>query len=133
MQDFELDSRPVSLPDADQCFPRILSLTEDESHIRMRLEITSELAWFGGHFPGQPVLPGVVQLHWAVQAAQACFGFSTVPAELKRLKFKSIVVPPRELDLAISQIGDDAVRFEFSHGETKNSEGSLLFDEVVAC
>ena len=133
MQDLELYSRLISLPDADQYFPKVLSLTEDELQIRMRLEVLSGLAWFGGHFPGQPVLPGVVQLHWAAQVAQACFGFSTVPAEVKRLKFKNIVVPPQELELVICRFGADAVQFEFSHGETKHSEGCLIFDVSATC
>ena len=133
MQEFDLDCRLVSLPDADQSFPRVLSLAGDEAYICVRLNISPDLHWFRGHFPDQAVLPGVIQLHWAVLIAQACFGFSSVPAEIKRLKFKKIVTPPAELELTVSRHGPAAVQFEFSSSDAKNSEGRLFFDEKPAC
>jgi 3-hydroxymyristoyl/3-hydroxydecanoyl-(acyl carrier protein) dehydratase len=133
MQEFDLDRRSVSLPDADQSFPRVLSLTGDETHICARLDISPNLGWFRGHFPDQPVLPGVVQLHWAVLFAQACFGFTAVPTEIKRLKFKKIVMPPQELELTVSKHGSGEVQFEFSSPDATNSEGRLVFGGALPC
>lgn len=133
MQEFSLDSRPITLPDADHRFPRILSLTDDGSCIRLRVEATEDLCWFRGHFPNQPVLPGIVQLHWAVIVVQSCFGFSAQPTEIKRLKFKKVVTPPQVLDLFVFRKGDNEARFEFYAAGEQNSEGGLVFAESAKC
>jgi 3-hydroxymyristoyl/3-hydroxydecanoyl-(acyl carrier protein) dehydratase len=133
MQVFDLDHRPVRLPDADKSFPRVLSLTGDESQVFVQLDISPDLDWFRGHFPDQPVLPGVVQLHWAVLVAQACYDLTAAPKEIKRLKFKNIVTPPQLLELTVSLQGSDEVQFDFSHSGARFSEGRLIFTASPAC
>ncbi|MDH3336265.1 MAG: hypothetical protein OER22_05260 [Gammaproteobacteria bacterium] len=133
MQEFALDNRLVSLPDADHRFPRIFSLVEDAPHIRMQVDVSQDLCWFRGHFPKQPVLPGIVQLHWAVIIVQACFGFSAVPTEIKRLKFKKVVTPPHIFELSVSRKSGNEAQFEYHTGSEQNSEGRLVFAETAPC
>jgi len=133
MQEIDLDSRLVSLPDADQNFPEVLSYTGDDSHVCLSLNIPADLGWFRGHFPDQPVLPGVIQLHWAVLVAQAYFGMAGVPTEVKRLKYKSIVTPPQILDLTVSTRASGEIQFNFGNAEAKYSEGRLVFTEDPEC
>ena len=114
-------------------WPEILSAQIDVESATIKLKISSGLHWFNGHFPDQPVLPGVVQLHWAVLFAQACFGFTAVPTEIKRLKFKKIVMPPQELELTVSKHGSGEVQFEFSSPDATNSEGRLVFGGALPC
>jgi 3-hydroxymyristoyl/3-hydroxydecanoyl-(acyl carrier protein) dehydratase len=133
MQEIELDTRTVSLPDADDSFPRILSFTADSGFFRVKLDISQDLCWFRGHFPDQPVLPGVVQLHWAIIVACALFDFSGSPREIKRLKFKNIVTPPKLLELSVCQHGPNEVQFEFCSDDAQNSLGRLVFAEKAAC
>ena len=133
MQEIDLDSRLVSLPDADQNFHEVLSYTGDDSHVCLSLNISADLGWFRGHFPDQPVLPGVIQLHWAVLVAQAYFGMAGVPTEVKRLKYKSIVTPPQILDLTVSTRAAGEIQFNFGDAEAKYSEGRLVFTEDPEC
>ncbi len=133
MQIFDLEGRRLTLPEANLSFPQILSLQDDPHGVRLRLEITPELDCFRGHFPDEPVLPGVVQLHWAVLIAQARFDFRGVPAELKRLKFKKIVTPPQELELTVSRRNEREVQFNFDSPDGPNSEGRLVFAETAVC
>ncbi|MDH3547726.1 MAG: hypothetical protein OEQ16_00080 [Gammaproteobacteria bacterium] len=111
-------------------FPHVLSITDESPHTRVLLEVSSDLCWFRGHFPGQPVLPGIVQLHWATLVCRALYGFTNVPHEVKRLKFKKVVVPPRTLELVVSQQGEHEVLFRFSSLGDVNSEGKILFSEI---
>ena len=90
------------LPKPGSAFPVVLTASAGGSEARIRLDVNPELSWFNGHFPGQPVLPGVIQLHWAVLISRALFGLEGVPSEVKRLKFKRTIVPPREVDLLLS-------------------------------
>ncbi len=133
MQTFDLEGLRLELPEANLGFPRVLSLKDDPDGLRLRLDITPELECFRGHFPDEPVLPGVVQLHWAVLVAQARFDFRGVPAELKRLKFKKVVIPPEELELTISRRGEREVQFNFDSPDGPNSEGRLVFAETSVC
>lgn len=127
MQEFDLESRVVSLPDADDEFPRIQSVTADSGCLTVNFDVSAELRWFRGHFPGQPVLPGVVQLHWAVLVAAAYFDVSGVPSEIKRLKFKKVFTPPQILELTLHEYGSAAVQFRFNSAGEECSQGRLVF------
>jgi 3-hydroxymyristoyl/3-hydroxydecanoyl-(acyl carrier protein) dehydratase len=133
MQEFDLDHRRISLPVTGNGFPRVLTLSGHASEAHLSLEITTDLNWFHGHFPDQPVLPGVIQLHWAVLVAQACFELSGIPAEVKRLKFKKIITPPKTLDLAVTLHAENEVQFGFDDAGAQYSEGRLVFSGETAC
>jgi len=133
MQEFDLDHRRISLPDTGDGYPRVLSLAGSAADARLSLEISPALIWFRGHFPDQPVLPGVIQLHWAVLTAQACFGLTTTPAEVKRLKFKSIISPPTTVELAVNVRTANEVQFMFDDADAQYSEGRLVFSEETNC
>lgn len=111
--------------------PPVLSVLEDSQHIRMLLEIRPELEWFRGHFPGRPVLPGIVQVHWAVLLATARFGLHSAPAEIKRLKFKNVVVPPAILELSITPSKPGEVAFAWTGSGQLCSEGQLVAGGAV--
>jgi 3-hydroxymyristoyl/3-hydroxydecanoyl-(acyl carrier protein) dehydratase len=132
MQEFDLETRVVGLPDADGRFPLVRSVTADCEHLRVMFDITSDLIWFHGHFPGQPVLPGVVQLHWAVLVATTCLDVAGVPTEIKRLKFKKVFTPPQGLELTLRECGSAEAQFRFSFADEEYSEGRLLFPSDAA-
>ena len=121
------------IPQPGTDFPRVLSVFDETQQRRLLMDISSKLEWFCGHFPGNPVLPGVVQLHWAVIVSLAFFRFRSVPAEIKRLKFKSIVVPPKVLELTVCRTEENEVQFVYASLRQQHSEGRLIFDEDKAC
>ena len=123
----------LSLQGITRNFPPVLSLVEDSSQHILRLDISSDLGWFRGHFPGTPVLAGVVQLHWAVSVSLDLFEFSEVPVEIKRLKFKNIVTPPRILELALNKTNESEVKFEFTSLDQIHSQGHLVFEKELPC
>jgi len=98
---------------------------------QLALKIKPELDYFDGHFPGQPVLPGVVQIHWAGECSKRLFnltGFHT----LQGAKFNSMVLPNTEilLDLHLKP-EKHSVRFSFHRADEKFSLGSLLFKTLA--
>lgn len=108
-------------------FPPIISAHQDETSVRLQLRIDPGLLWFEGHFPDSPVLPGIVQLHWAAAVAAERLGFDGVPAEVKRLKFKKVVIPPDTLELVITKHGETEAQFEFLSDGEQCSLGRLVF------
>ena len=127
MQEFDLENRAVGLPAADGSFPHVRSVAVDAECLRVTLDVTPDLNCFRGHFPGQPVLPGVVQLHWAVLVAKAWLGWAGVPTEIKRLKFKKVLTPPQDLELTLRLCGAAEAQFRFSYAGEEYSEGRLVF------
>ena len=108
-------------------FPPVLSIEASEQKAAIELDIISGLAWFPGHFPGQPVLPGVVQLHWAAEIAAILFGLEGPPRQVKRLKFSNVIVPPRVVQLHLERHGDREVQFRVQGDGLQNSQGRLVY------
>jgi len=107
--------------------PRVLTRETDGDTLRLRCQVDDSLQWFRGHFPGFAVLPGVVQLHWAVTFAREHFGLEGSPRDVQRLKFKKVVIPPATMQLTLSRIGPFDVSFLFEGDGSQYSEGRLRF------
>jgi 3-hydroxymyristoyl/3-hydroxydecanoyl-(acyl carrier protein) dehydratase len=67
----------------------------------LHLHVPHDLDYFEGHFPGLPVLPGVVQLHWAVRLAAEHLGQPCKGSRIDQLKFLAIVHPGSDLTLTL--------------------------------
>jgi acyl-coenzyme A synthetase/AMP-(fatty) acid ligase/3-hydroxymyristoyl/3-hydroxydecanoyl-(acyl carrier protein) dehydratase len=77
----------------------------DTLHYELRVPPT--LAHFAGHFPGLPILPGVVQVDWAVCLAADHLPAVREVASIDRLKFMAPVSPGAVLALTLAH---DAAR-----------------------
>ena len=111
--------------------PRVLSVLDDVPDRHLLLDISPGLGWFRGHFPGRPVLPGIVQVHWAVLVSAAYFGFQQVPTAINRLKFKNVIVPPSVVELSVARSTKDEISFRYTGAGKQYSEGRLVFDGEV--
>jgi hypothetical protein len=98
----------------------------------LSLDVVPQLRVFEGHFAGMPVLPGVVQLDWAVIFGRQAF--PDLPPRFLRaeqLKFQQPVLPPLQLDLALDW--DAAARqlsFRYTSQQGTHSAGRLLFGDA---
>lgn len=94
--------------------------------VRVRLRVPSTLAWFAGHFPGNPVVPGVAQIGWAIDCAREHFGQARDPAGIDRVKFLQTV--PLDTPLALELRGGAArVDWRLLAGDELLGSGRLLF------
>jgi 3-hydroxyacyl-[acyl-carrier-protein] dehydratase len=90
---------------------------------RQALPIAADHPAFAGHFPGAPILPGVVLLDAAVQAAAAA-----APAkewQVVTAKFHSVVKPGEGLTLEQESAPNGTVRFTVLHGDRLVASGTL--------
>jgi acyl-coenzyme A synthetase/AMP-(fatty) acid ligase len=98
----------------------------------LSLEIVPQLRVFDGHFPGLPVLPGVVQLDWAIAFARKAF--PDLPRHMLRaeqLKFQLPVLPPVRLDLALDWDADARqLAFRYSSQKGVHATGRLCFGDA---
>jgi len=104
-----------------------------ESDIRgdeaaLLLHIDAGGVWFQGHFDGHAILPGVVQIGWALQYAHRQFGFGPGLAAMEQVKFKRPIGPGQTLKLQLSRHPHGPrVRYEYRDAETSYSSGILSF------
>jgi acyl-coenzyme A synthetase/AMP-(fatty) acid ligase/acyl dehydratase len=77
----------------------------DTLHYELRVPPT--LVHFAGHFPGLPILPGIVQVDWAMRLAADHLPAVRALASIDRLKFMAPVSPGAVLKLTLAH---DAAR-----------------------
>ena len=88
-----------------QLIDRIADLDVPQRTIRCTATVPTQSTIFEGHFPGYPLMPGVLLTEtmaqtsgWLIIAAQK---FAKMPflAALKEVKFRTFVTPGQELDV----------------------------------
>ena len=108
--------------------PEIISRQLEENMAQIQIRIPEDLAYFDGHFAGMPVVPGVVQLHWAVQYAKSIFkldGFVTLGSQIK---FSNLMQPKDEVCLTLDYNPEkSALSFNYKSNEKAYSSGRLTF------
>ena len=104
----------------------------------MQLETTLFIApdhpAFAGHFPGTPIVPGVVLLdaviHAALQTGRRMAtgdGFDTAPVcQISAAKFLSPVGPGETLTLLLTPGTSGSTRFDVSSGQRRVATGTLV-------
>lgn len=93
--------------------------------LRVELEVAADHPAFAGHFPGQPIVPGVVLLDLALLAVARWLGVGA-RGEIASTKFLSPVAPGETLILEAScQTADGlhTVRFEIAAANRKIASG----------
>lgn len=81
---------------------------------------------FAGHFPGTPILPGVVLLDVALQIIAKTSGIALDLCEISAVKFLSPVSPGDELLIQHSVSVSGTIRFDILAGMRKIASGSIV-------
>lgn len=81
---------------------------------------------FAGHFPGTPILPGVVLLDTALQAIAAASGMALDRCEISSVKFLSPANPGDKLEIQHAIAASGTIRFDIVAGLRKIASGSIV-------
>ena len=108
--------------------PTILARRQTgEGSMELDLEIDPGLLWFQGHFPGHPILPGVVQMDWAVHFAREELGLNLPAAQAVQIKFKAVISPGDRVSLTLAhQTAKRRLTFQYRRGEDVCSSGTVF-------
>ena len=89
------------------------------------LTIASDHPAFAGHFPGLPIVPGVVLLDEALYAIGMQIDADLSTCQLSSVKFLSPVSPGEPVAVSYDISATGAIRFDISTGERKVASGTL--------
>ncbi|WP_250515875.1 AMP-binding protein [Caballeronia sp. INDeC2] len=78
-----------------------------------------------GHFPGRPIVPGVVLLDHALDAIGGALGKSIGACRIESAKFLSPAAPGEALDIAYETLASGAIRFTIRAGVRTVASGAV--------
>jgi 3-hydroxymyristoyl/3-hydroxydecanoyl-(acyl carrier protein) dehydratase len=106
----------------------LLSEQQRDGLWTLALRVPVDLVYFPGHFPQAPVLPGAVQIAWALTYAATRLGTPAHCHNMEALKFQQLLRPGDRADLTLHH---DAARnklhFTYRHGDKAYSSGRLAW------
>ena len=91
------------------------------------LVVPLDLRYFRGHFPGAPIVPGVVQIKWAIGFARNLLKAGGSFAGMKTVKFLDVMQPGAAATLQLDYTAASGeLRFSFESKQARYSNGRLL-------
>lgn len=101
------------LPD----FIQTIQVNSDQAQFLIHL--TADNPCFAGHFDEYPILPGIIQIHWANLASQKAFN-CLVHGDINQLKFMAPIQPPIEIILSIQNLAQkNCISFNYTNSAGK--------------
>jgi 3-hydroxymyristoyl/3-hydroxydecanoyl-(acyl carrier protein) dehydratase len=106
--------------------PIVHAESRGPASLAREISVPDDLVFLDGHFEGFPVVPGVVQVGWVMEAVQAAFGAAPGLAAVENLKFRDLLLPGQRLRLELEWTAPrEVVRFRLAAGERVFSTGRL--------
>lgn len=107
--------------------PHILSQQVVGDTANFVLKTDTKLLYYHGHFTDNPILPGVVQVGWAVHIATSLFNISATVSGLKKIKFNRIIQPGGVLHLYL-EINRERhrLKYRYTDGVANYSSGEVV-------
>jgi 3-hydroxymyristoyl/3-hydroxydecanoyl-(acyl carrier protein) dehydratase len=108
--------------------PVICAVRRSGSALELSFRAPDSLLYFDGHFPRFPILPGVVQVDWAIRLGRRHLALDASPARTVQVKFRKPIHPDAELTLTL-KLADDGHRLAFEYRDAQEiySSGQIGF------
>ncbi len=99
----------------------------DQPVFRSRIFIARDHPDFDGHFPGYPVFPAVSQIDLVVDLLAEELGSPVKSRVVRRAKFRAMLLPESMVDLELTLLAKDRVRWLLRSDSNIYSQGELEF------
>ncbi len=107
--------------------PEITGLKITDSRAEFFTVLPDDLLYFKGHFPQEPILPGVVQIHWAMLWGQRHLGLNKKFIGMKQVKFHLPARPEDELNVFLEWAAEKSLlTFRYSLAGKDLSSGRIM-------
>lgn len=91
----------------------------------MQFEIVQDHPALPGHFPGRPVVPGVVVLDRVLEAIEAAHG-PLGPLRLPQVKFVRPLLPGKAAEIDLARTGEGRWRFRVTSAGEAVASGEVV-------
>lgn len=91
----------------------------------MRFSVPADHPCLPGHFPGRPLVPGVVILEQVLAAVEAQ-GAAVGPLRLPQVKFLRPLLPDQPAQIALERAGPGRWRFQVLRGDEPVASGEVV-------
>jgi len=90
-----------------------------------RLDIAPDHPAYADHFPGAPILPGVVLLDAALLAMAAAVPLDLAACRVSAVKFHAMVQPADQLRIEFEVLSNASIQFSILDDERRVASGTL--------
>lgn len=116
------EQKPVTLP-------QIVRQSIDSNLLVMECFIPAELVYFDGHFDDQPILPGIVQVHWAEAYGRKFLAVAGRFIRLEVIKFQKVIPPNSTLTMTLQyDFEKNKLTFKYESDLGVHSNGRICFE-----
>ena len=84
-----------------------------ENEISTDIHIPSDSPWFDGHFPGEPILPGVAQIGMVFDAIRKAHNQDLIISGVRRVRFKRMIRPDDRLKIIATPLKKEMDAYSF--------------------
>jgi len=98
--------------------------------------VPAESSWFSGHFPGEPILPGIAQLSMIFDLINQCYYNNTKQlkiSSLKKVRFKFLVKPEDLLEIKLHSADkpENTFSFKITKGDETACSGFITVENTI--
>jgi 3-hydroxymyristoyl/3-hydroxydecanoyl-(acyl carrier protein) dehydratase len=109
--------------------PEVLDVHFGERRVELDLVVPPDLLYCQGHFPNHAILPGVVQIHWAILFARRHLSLGQTRPTTIQMKFRRLIEPGDRLILDLRYTpARNQVSFDYRDGTAARSMGHVVFE-----
>lgn len=95
------------------------------------LNIPADHPAFVGHFPGTPIVPGVVLLDEVMHAVFMDHGLSVTAWQISSVKFLSLLKPSEIVVIEYEPLANGTIKFEVLEGARQIVAGSFALNKII--
>jgi acyl-CoA synthetase (AMP-forming)/AMP-acid ligase II len=110
-------------------FPALRVLEQEAARVLLEVTVPADLLYFDGHFSVAPVLPGVVQVEWAIHYGRLHLGLANAFGGINALKFQQMIRPGQPVLLEL--VHDPAkgqLHFRYFSDAGAHASGRILMN-----
>lgn len=109
-------------------WPDVLGQELTDGRLTLECRVPTELIYFDGHFPNNPILPGIVQTHWAEYYGRQILSVKGDFTSLEAVKFQQVIPPESHVTLTLKyDKNKNKLIFQYQSKRGVHSSGRICF------